>query len=107
LMNSVICFEVYRRNNRFVTVGTSIACFLGNKSTMRLNPCQDVLGRMLTLILIINEQFNEVLNELKEFASTYKPELNSSVMRLFQIEGKLNKHLSNRKKRTFTHLLTS
>ena len=47
----------------------------------------------LELILIINEQFNEVLNELKEFASTYKPELNSSVMRLFQIEGKLNKHL--------------
>src|ERR1700685_3915408 len=60
LMNSVICFEVYRRNNRFVTVGTSIACFLGNKSTMRLNSCQDVLGRMLTFAGGVYSQMNGI-----------------------------------------------
>ncbi|MGP8217702.1 MAG: hypothetical protein ACLQQ4_19185, partial [Bacteroidia bacterium] len=45
--------------------------FLGNKSTMRLSPCQDVLGRMLTWQQWINPKSTK-----KEIQGLLKPSPN-------------------------------
>jgi hypothetical protein len=53
----------------------------------------------LKLGLITNIAFHNALSELKEFASHQSAMLTSSVMRMFQIEASLEKHLSNLKRR--------
>jgi len=53
----------------------------------------------LTLELVINENFLRVIDELKNYAKSESSEFKSSVMRMFQIEGTLDKHLKNLTKR--------
>ena len=47
----------------------------------------------LNLELIINEDFLLCINELKEYASKQTAEFKSGVMRIFQIENSLEKHI--------------
>jgi hypothetical protein len=49
---------------------------------------------MLELQLIINDSFKEAIDELKNHADTKTSEFKSSVMRMFQIERRLEKHLA-------------
>ena len=53
----------------------------------------------LDLRLVINESFFEALNKLKEYTAKQTAEFNSPVMRIFQIEKSLEKHLNNLKKK--------
>jgi len=47
----------------------------------------------LSVELIINKRFNDCLQELKEYTDKETAEFKSNVMRLFQIERSLEKHL--------------
>jgi len=47
----------------------------------------------LDLELVINGDFHQAIQELKAFADRESSEFKSSVMRMFQIEGSLEKHL--------------
>lgn len=47
-----------------------------------------------TIKPVINEKFQEVLDELRDVALKETKELNSSFMRVLQIQGHLKKHLS-------------
>ncbi|WP_299444107.1 hypothetical protein [uncultured Aquimarina sp.] len=53
----------------------------------------------LDLQLIINENYAQALDSLKDFASKTTSAFTSPVMRLFQIEKNLNKHIVRLKKR--------
>ena len=53
----------------------------------------------LDLMLIINESYSNALSELKVYANNQTAMLTSPVMRVFQIEQTLEKHLKNLKKR--------
>lgn len=55
----------------------------------------------LELNLVINEQFNEALELLKDFVKKKKSEFKSNVMRLLQIESSLETHLNGLAKRGF------
>jgi len=55
----------------------------------------------LELKLIINEKFFEAINALKEYTDKETSEFKSNVMRMFQIERSLDKHLQRLKKRGF------
>jgi hypothetical protein len=48
----------------------------------------------LNLELVINQKYFDYLNQLKEFASKETAELKSNVMRMFQIEKSLERHLN-------------
>jgi len=47
----------------------------------------------VNLDLIVNDKFQEYLDELRGYASKQSEELNISILRLMQIEEKLKKHL--------------
>jgi hypothetical protein len=53
----------------------------------------------LDLALIINDEYNNSLNLLKDFAAKTSSMFTSNIMRVFQIEKYLEKHLKNLKKR--------
>ncbi|WP_298539503.1 hypothetical protein [uncultured Aquimarina sp.] len=53
----------------------------------------------LDLQLMINESYNDALDSLKDFASKTTSAFNSPVMRMFQIEKSLDKHIKRLKKR--------
>lgn len=58
----------------------------------------------LKLELIINKKYYEYINQLKDYASNHTSEFKSSVMRLFQIEKSLEKHLLNLNKNKTTFI---
>ncbi len=51
------------------------------------------------LVLVINEKYQECLDELREYAKRETKELKSMVLRTMQIEEKLKKHIELTKKR--------
>jgi len=53
----------------------------------------------LTLELIINEKFDGAITQLRDYAVGITSEFKSNVMRMFQIEEKLKKHLEIQKKK--------
>lgn len=53
----------------------------------------------LDLDLIINDKFQKAINELKEYTDKETSEFKSNVMRMFQIENSLDKHLQKLEKR--------
>lgn len=53
----------------------------------------------LDLELVINEKFQQAINELKEYTDKETSEFKSNVMRMFQIERSLEKHLQKLGKR--------
>lgn len=55
----------------------------------------------LDLELVINEKFQQAINDLKEYTDKETSEFRSNVMRMFQIERSLDKHLQRLKKRGF------
>jgi hypothetical protein len=54
--------------------------------------------RKVEIELVINERYKEYLQRLRTYAATRTEELKSPVMRLFQIEALLEKHLHRRAK---------
>lgn len=72
-----------------------------SKETSKYNPFKELkrlkedidLKYKLNLILMINKDFAEALNKLKNIAIKTTSAFTSSVMRLYQIEGTLNKHI--------------
>jgi hypothetical protein len=62
--------------------------------------CASILEtRGVHIELVINERYKEYLGKLREYASQKTEELKSPVLRLFQLEALLDKHLSRRIKR--------
>ncbi|MCE9546799.1 MAG: hypothetical protein K8T25_15070 [Planctomycetia bacterium] len=57
-------------------------------------------SRKVKIELIINERYSECLAKLREYAATRTEELKSPVLRLFQIEALLDRHVARRKKKT-------
>lgn len=57
----------------------------------------DLLSENLDLNLIINDDYKQAIQALKDHAKTHSVEMKSSVMRIFQIEGYLDSHLKKRK----------
>lgn len=52
----------------------------------------------VVLEMVVNEDFQRRLDELRKFARSKTEELKNPVLRLFQIEEALNRHLAKRKK---------
>ena len=48
--------------------------------------------------MVVNEDFQRRLNELRDFARARSEELKNPVLRLFQIEEALKKHLTKKHK---------
>ena len=49
----------------------------------------------ITIEFVVNERFQNCMNELREFSRTQTAELKCPVMRLFQVEEQLARHLKN------------
>jgi len=58
------------------------------------------ITRGVEIELVINERYHSYLQELRTYAATRTEELKSPVLRLFQIEALLDKHISRRAKKT-------
>ena len=65
----------------------------------QMEDLQQIINRIrqekkIEILLVINDEYQKCLNELRDFAAKETKELKSPILRLMQVEEKLKKHLT-------------